>query len=324
MSLFRPFMLIITSFLLASCAGTSPDANKPKVRKSLSEQLQDNLAASIANVPPSLMGNGPGTQQATQLTASTQEEMLASADSGAVFFTDPYNSDASIPGLDEAFTRKKENQRWIQSYSSALREAQRTGYPILIWFHHSKGSPPSRKLAADLLHTREFEEWAKENIIRVCYDQAEEFESEPNAKKRSRMKEYVSKAPSLFGVRGTPVLLIMSPDGTKVDTLRGYYNGQIRLYFDQIKNSDKLANQQYEKFKKTLIPKGYRTWTGANGNTLFAKLSRYSEKDQAVWLQEFDGHQNKTSLRSLSEEDRKWILDQKAARKASAPGAEKR
>ena len=41
--------------------------------------------------------------------------------------------------------------------------------------------------------------------------------------------------------------------------------------------------------------------------------------DQAIWLQEFDGHQNKTSLRSLSEEDRKWVLDQKAARKASAP-----
>ena len=55
-----------------------------------------------------------------------------------------------------------------------------------------------------------------------------------------------------FPVRsqGTPVLLIMSPDGTKVDTLRGYYNGQSRLYFDQIKNSVKLANQQYEKIQK--------------------------------------------------------------------------
>ena len=51
MSLFRPFMLITASLLLASCAGTSPDANKPKVRKSLSEQLQDNLAASIATFP---------------------------------------------------------------------------------------------------------------------------------------------------------------------------------------------------------------------------------------------------------------------------------
>ena len=73
------------------------------------------------------------------------------------------------------------------------------------------------------------------------------------------MLEYVKKAPSLFGVRGTPVLLVMSPDGSKVDTLRGYYTGQNALYFDQIKNSVKLAKQQYEEFKKTLIPKGYRS-----------------------------------------------------------------
>ena len=73
----------------------------------------------------------------------------------------------------------------------------------------------------------------------VCYDQAEKFESEPVYKKRKKMLEYVQKAPSLFGVRGTPVLLVMSPDGTKVDTLRGYYTGQNALYFDQIKNSVK-------------------------------------------------------------------------------------
>lgn len=42
----------------------------------------------------------------------------------------------------------------------------------------------------------------------------------------------------------------MSPDGSKVDTLRGYYTGQNALYFDQIKNSVKLAKQQYEEFKK--------------------------------------------------------------------------
>ena len=41
----------------------------------------------------------------------------------------------------------------------------------------------------------------------------------------------------------------------QVDTLRGYYTGQNALYFDQIKNSVKLAKQQYEEFKKTLIPK---------------------------------------------------------------------
>ena len=143
------------------------------------------------------------------------------------------------------------------------------------------------------------------------YDQAEKFESEPVYRKRQKMLEYVKKAPSLFGVRGTPVLLVMSPDGSKVDTLRGYYTGQNALYFDQIKNSVKLAKQQYEEFKKTLIPKGYRVWTGVNGNTVFAKLSRYSEKTQTLWLQELDGHQSRTSLKRLSLEDRTWLLEQK-------------
>ena len=207
--------------------------------------------------------------------------------------------------------QRKENERWIQSYPTALREAQSSGKPILIWFHHSVGSPPSKKLGTELLHTKEFEDWAKKNVVRVCYDQAEKFESEPVYRKRQKMLEYVKKAPSLFGVRGTPVLLVMSPDGSKVDTLRGYYTGQNALYFDQIKNSVKLAKQQYEEFKKTLIPKGYRVWTGVNGNTVFAKLSRYSEKTQTLWLQELDGHQSRTSLKRLSLEDRTWLLEQK-------------
>ena len=63
--------------------------------------------------------------------------------------------------------------------------------------------------------------------------------------------------------------------------------------------------------EKTLIPKGYRVWTGVNGNTVFAKLSRYSEKTQTLWLQEMDGHQSRTSLKRLSLEDRTWLLEQK-------------
>lgn len=272
--------------------------------------MQDNLANSIANVPPGLMGTTTGQQVAQQLTATTQEEMTQT-DSGAVYFTDAHDPDAPIPGLEEAFAQRKENQRWLQSYPTALREAQSTGKPILIWFHHSAGSPPSKKLATELLHTKEFEEWAKTNVIRVCYDQAEKFENEPVYKKRKKMLEYVQKAPSLFGVRGTPVLLIMAPDGTKVDTMRGYYTGQGALYFEQIKNSVRLAEKQYEEFKKALEPKGYRIWTGTNGNTLFAKLSRYSEKQHTIWLQEPDGRLSKTTLKRLSSADKNWFFEQK-------------
>ena len=310
MSLPRLSMFLFASAALCSCVGTSPEQEEPKVKKSLSEYMQDNKTNSIANVPTGLLSTTPNQQQATHLTATTQEEMTR-ADSGAVYYTDAHDPDAPIPGLEEAFAQRKENERWIQSYPTALREAQSTGKPILIWFHHSVGSPPSKKLGAELLHTKEFEDWAKRNVVRVCYDQAEKFESEPVYRKRQKMLEYVKKAPSLFGVRGTPVLLVMSPDGSKVDTLRGYYTGQNVLYFDQIKNSVKLAKQQYEEFKKTLIPKGYRVWTGVNGNTVFAKLSRYSEKTQTLWLQELDGHQSRTSLKKLSLEDRTWLLEQK-------------
>lgn len=309
-------LLLMAPFLaLCACVGT-PDA-APKVNKSWSEQLQEGIAASVSNVPPGLMGDVNALAQAHQMTASTQEEMLK-VDSGATFFTDAHNPDAPIPGLDEAFAAQKQNSRWIQSYSAALREAARSGKPILIWFHHSKGSPPSVKLGAELLNTPDFEAWAKENLVRVCYDQAEEFESERVAKVRDKKKDYVRKAPSVFGVRGTPVLLIMSPDGGRVDTLRGYYNGQRRLYFDQIKNSAGVAVKQYEEFKKSLIPKGYKTWTGINGNAMFAKLSRYTDKDGAVWLQEIDGHLSKTSIKLLSDQDRAWILSQKAAADANA------
>lgn len=318
-------MLLFASLALYSCVGSSPETENRKVGNNYSGSQENGLDAATAYTPSAMMGAGPGARQATQITASSQEEMLNKMDSGAVFFTDPHNTEADIPGMEEAFAQKKENQRWIQSYATALREAYSTGKPILIWFHHSKGSPPSRKLGEELLQTREFEKWARQNVIRVCYDQAEEFEHERIGKKKQQMQNYVRNAPARFGVRGTPVLLIIAPDGTRTDTMRGYYTGQNRLYFDQIKHSTKLAAKQYEEFKKKLAPRGYRTWTGVNGNTILAKLSRYSDKIQTVWLQEFDGHQTRTFLRNLSEPDRKWILDQQeihaSDKKKTGPGS---
>lgn len=160
MSLPRLSMLFLASAALCSCVGTSPEQEEPKVKKSLSEYMQDNKANSIANVPTGLLSTTPNQQQATHLTATTQEEMTK-ADSGAIYYTDAHDPDAPIPGLEEAFAQRKENERWIQSYPTALREAQSSGKPILIWFHHSVGSPPSKKLGAELLHTKEFEDWAK-------------------------------------------------------------------------------------------------------------------------------------------------------------------
>ena len=114
MSLPRLSMLLFASAALCSCVGTSPEQEEPKVKKSLSEYMQDNKTNSIANVPTGLLSTTPNQQQATHLTATTQEEMTR-ADSGAVYYTDAHDPDAPIPGLEEAFAQRKENERWIQS-----------------------------------------------------------------------------------------------------------------------------------------------------------------------------------------------------------------
>ena len=51
MSLPRLSMLLFASAALCSCVGTSPEQEEPKVKKSLSEYMQDNKTNSIANGP---------------------------------------------------------------------------------------------------------------------------------------------------------------------------------------------------------------------------------------------------------------------------------
>lgn len=48
MSLPRLSMLLFASAALCSCVGTSPEQEEPKVKKSLSEYMQDNKTNSIA------------------------------------------------------------------------------------------------------------------------------------------------------------------------------------------------------------------------------------------------------------------------------------
>lgn len=133
MSLPRLSMLLFASAALCSCVGTSPEQEEPKVKKSLSEYMQDNKTNSIANVPTGLLSTTPNQQQATHLTATTQEEMTR-ADSGAVYYTDAHDPDAPIPGLEEAFAQRKENERWDPKLS-----------------HRPPGSPEYRKTHSHLV-----------------------------------------------------------------------------------------------------------------------------------------------------------------------------
>ena len=77
MSLPRLSMLLFASAALCSCVGTSPEQEEPKVKKSLSEYMQDNKTNSIANVPTGLLSTTPNQQQATHHQVSYQRQLAA-------------------------------------------------------------------------------------------------------------------------------------------------------------------------------------------------------------------------------------------------------
>lgn len=321
-SLLQISIIAVASVLLVSCATTDPAEDKPDSKEAQSKGFLSQLTEETQGfsnpdgfMPPGLMSGGNRKQLKELETKSTQDLLTLKADED-IIFTDPDNPYADIKELDEAFSLQSErSKQWQQSYSKALRDARRSGKPILIWFHDSKYSPASQKISAELFKSDAFEDWAKDNLIRVCYDKSAEYDTTaPNKDQNviignlaTKKKEYVMRAFSHYGVKGTPNVIILTPDGRQVASWKGYSGGNSKNVMDRIRQDVETANKQFSDFKKHLSSAGYRDWTGKNGTKIFAKFVRYDPKKNMVWLKEFDGTQFSSSLNLLSDEDRAYV-----------------
>lgn len=276
-------------------------------------------------IPGQPMGSSVPGATPKMLQASSPEELMNMVDVGDLVFTDPDNPYADIKELDEAFSTQKERaKQWRQNYYEALRDARRSGKPILIWFHDSKYSPPSQQLSGEVLKNSNFEPWAKDNLICLCYDKSGDYR--PSAKEirtgsesvdsvQNRRKEYVKKAFEHFGVRGAPGVIILAPDGTRISSWHGYVSGNSQHVVERIRHDVSLANKQFETLKERLEKSGFRYWTGKNDTKIFASFVRYIPKTKTVWFKEFDGSQFKAELDKLSASDQALILEQHQSKK---------
>ena len=69
-------------------------------------------------------------------------------------------------------------------------------------------------------------------------------------------------------------------------------------------DNPELCEADYKAYKKELKAKGYREWTARRGKaTIFAKLMRFDEKNNYVYLKEPGGKVTKTRLESFCKED---------------------
>ena len=317
-----------TVALLASCTTTvltdESDDSRKRTSGSLSQLVADTYTDGFSSsydgyVPPGLVNNSfSGSTNSKEIEEKAAQDLLSMKADENIIFTDPDNPYAEIEELDKAFEMKNERaKQWQQSFWSAMRDARRAGKPVLIWFHDSRFSPASTRLASELLQTDKFEDWARDNIIRIRYDKSAEYKTPQDNQARgiygdlaSRKREYVQKAFEHYNVRGTPHLVILTASGKQVSSWNGYSGGNANHVMARIQKDVDIANKQFSEFKERLRDAHYRDWIGKNGTVLFAQFLRYDPKKKIVWLKEFDGTQFSTSFKSLSAKDQEYVQSQ--------------
>lgn len=273
----------------------------PKTSRSFSDIAADHLRYSV--------DGGSANAAKHEIQGVTLEDMKKRAEANDWIVTDPDDLEKSIASLESA-SQIKYGVGWETTYEKAREEASRSQRPLLMWFADSRRSPNSMQLGAELIDTEDFNKWAADNVIRLKLDS---YITGYDSKGETRRKDYLKKISKQFNVNGTPQLFILTPDGQTVDQIRGYVSGTHESILRKIKNSTEIACSRYKETKKQLVGKGFRDWEGSNGMKIFARLYRYSP-DGRIILQEPDSRFLRTTLKSLSAQDRDWINQEKAKR----------
>ncbi len=240
--------------------------------------------------------------------------MLLPSDDSIVWSTD--DPDADIPFDEELIKKVKKPKNWYSSYRSAKREAMRTGKPVLIWFTKSgsPGSPRCKVLNRTLFATKEFSDWANENLIRLKID-ANGGSNVRGTTEKGRVvvdRKAAERLKKKYRILGYPSLIVLEPDGGVYLRDRGYQKDDKKALFGKLKDAVLTVEHQRGVWERKMFRKGYRSWSGENGQDVFAKLVKY-QAGQIV-LVEPNGNRIKTKMRFLSKEDQNWILAEKAKR----------
>ena len=296
----RYLAVVVGLGVLASCGGGGPAP--------VDEVPVDPFSPSA--IPAALRGDGRKLDPATELAALQQDAGTVMNPEGIVY-TDPdaENPDDISQELADLLAEPTDEGPWGRSITRVLREARRRDKPVLMWFTDSGNPMASRAITEDLFSRRDFEEWASETFVRLQVD--EEVGSKPDDS-ASRKADFIAGLKKHYKVFGYPTLIVLAPSGEVIGRYRGYKRGQWEYKWGQLRQAAFLAEKSHAEWKRKMEAKGYRTWTGAMGRTIFAKLLAY--RDGILVLVEPDGTRARTREGQLSGTDRDWIDAEKRKR----------
>ncbi len=233
-----------------------------------------------------------------------------------IAWSDETNPNADI-AFEKAFLKPVKNKGgWGVSFQDARRESMASGKPLVMWFTNKKAgaSPVCKKLSSELFSKTKFKNWARDEIVRVSLDLNGGAEGVGDLNHEVTVKRnYIKKLQKRYRVKGTPVVVILSPSGEVIDQYRGFSRGQGKPYFQQMKDRVLTEKLNTKNWRKRMKRRGYRLWTGKNGQKIYGRLLRYAQGE--LILVEPNGRQSKTSVRQLSQTDREWISAEKEKRR---------
>jgi|GEM_PF-1742948 len=235
-----------------------------------------------------------------QATVTTDSSLLYSEDK--IIWAD---EDPDKP-MTELETLWKEGPRddWYESYTEAMRLARKNGKPVLLWFTNSDRNTAAKSLSNELFSSAEFEDWAKENVIRLRVDSNIHEDDE---RRKDAKQKYINQLRKQYKVMGSPVVLMLSPRGTQFGKYRGYKTGGSVFYFGRLKSAHRNALADYGNWREEYEAKGYRIWHDHKGRKVFAKPVSLIEGE--ITLKNPEGKRSKTSLKKLSPDDQTWVAD---------------
>lgn len=126
----------------------------------------------------------------------------------------------------------KTGPKWYTNVDEAIKVAQKEDKPILLQFSGSDWCKWCIKLNNEVLHTKEFADYAKGNLVLVNLDFPRSI---PQS---DEVKAYNQSMAQKYGIRGFPTVLLMDKDGNVVQ-VTGYQPGGPKAYIQHIKDAYK-------------------------------------------------------------------------------------
>ncbi|MBQ4614271.1 MAG: hypothetical protein IJB31_05025 [Akkermansia sp.] len=306
-ALWRRGTALLTALLLAACSGVGQRTEVDEVPTAPEAETAAEAAAHVGNP---LLPNG-GDPNAINYNVTTSEE-LEKIDNGSdeeLIWTNPDNPDEELPDLVAAFENKRRGNGWLHDMGRAVKLAKREGYPLIVWFHDSVASPKSKTLGAELLDTQAFNNWCQDRVVRVKLDAGASLNETAASSAKYNMRS-INSLQRRYGMSRKPALAVISPQGkivTRIDGFDGFVAG-VEL---ELRHGVEEAEKQYAAHKETLRAKGYREWHSRKGNKdIFARLQRFDEKNNMVYLREPGGKITRTRLESFSRADIDYLDEQ--------------